>query len=160
MLTLVRGTIQENLTEHNSLPEIQDELEKSIFAARDALKALPNEPSKDPQNEISNLLHGFVADLVKHIEGVADEDGLLQSIRPAQEKFRSAIRGTAPEFLPFEKRFAGKKKLGKAEFLRNEEGEEESDDESEDDLISPHSLERKRKPKLIYIDEVFERAHQ
>jgi hypothetical protein len=91
------------------------------------LQALPSEASKDPQTEISTLLHGFVTDLVQLVEGVPTKDGLLQSIRPAQEIFRSRIRGTAPKFLPFERRYVGVKKLGKVQFLINEEGEEGSD---------------------------------
>jgi hypothetical protein len=117
-------TIQKNLIIFYSLPEIQEELERSILATRLTLQALPNEPSKDPQNEISNLIHGFVTDLARHVEGVPDKDGLLQTIRPAHEKFRSEIRGTAPEFLPFERQFAEEKRIGKATFLRDEEGEE------------------------------------
>lgn len=147
------------------LPEIQDELERSTLATRLALQTLPNEPSKDPQNEISNLLHSFVTDLVKHVEGVPEKDGLLQIIRPVQGIFRSAIRGTAPEFLPFEKRFSREKKLEKPDFLRDEEGGEEEEEgsyESSDDeggRLSPIP-ERNGRANLICIDEVFERAHQ
>jgi hypothetical protein len=99
------------------------------------------------------MLHGFVSDLTKRVEGVPDEDGLIQSIRPAQERFRRAIRVTAPEFKPFEKRYADSKKLNRADFLVNEDGHEEigSDDEAVE-------LSSTREP--IYIDEVMERAHQ
>jgi hypothetical protein len=165
---------------HYSLPEIQEELERSILATRLVLQRLPKEPSKDPQNEITNLLHGFVTDLVKHVEGVPDEDGLLQTIRPAQEKFRSEIRATAPEFLPFEKRFKGKKTLEKAKFLQDEEGDEEDEPEeeqaspveeelttpaksyagSDDDESSSESLSLSSRPRIICIDEVLKRAHQ
>jgi hypothetical protein len=117
-------TIQKNLIIFYSLPEIQEELERSILSTWLTLQTLPNEPSKDPQNEISNLLHGFVTDLTRHVEGVPDKDGLLQTIRPAHKKFRSEIRGTAPEFLPFERQFAEEKRIRKATFLRDEEGEE------------------------------------
>ena len=93
------------------LPEIQDELEKSIIRARDLLDGLPKPPSDDPRGEISSLLHTFTSDLAQEIRGVPDEDGLLQVIRPAQEKFRRAIRMTAPDFRPFEKKFRGTRKL-------------------------------------------------
>jgi hypothetical protein len=52
--------IRDDLIVYDSLSEIQEELDKSIFNARTELSALPKEPSKDPRNEISNLLHGFV----------------------------------------------------------------------------------------------------
>lgn len=94
-----------------------------------------------------------------------EKDGLLQIIRPVQGIFRSAIRGTAPEFLPFEKRFSREKKLEKPDFLRDEEGGEEEEEgsyESSDDeggRLSPIP-ERNGRANLICIDEVFERAHQ
>ena len=151
--------VHKNLIVYYSLPEIQEELEKSLHATRLNLQSLPNEPSKDPHNEISNLIHGFVTDLAKHIEGVPDKDGLLQTIRPAQEKFRSEIRGTSPQFLPFEKRFAGEKRIRKAKFLKDEDGEEDDDDGNESDDGESNSSWR-RKAAFICIDEVLERAHQ
>lgn len=151
--------VHKNLIIYSSLPEIQEELEGSIRATRLSLQALPTEPSKDPHNEISNLIHGFVTDLVKHIEGVPDQDGLLQTIRPAQEKFRLEIRGTAPKFLPFERRFAAVKRIGKAKFLRDEDGEEDDDDDDED-KSDGLSRRQNRKADIICIDEVLQRAHQ
>jgi len=88
-----------------SLPEIQDELEKSIYTTREALRQLPREPSQQPVNEVATLLHEFVTDLVRHIAGVPDEKGLIQSFRPAQDRFRSEIRLTAPRFRPYERGF-------------------------------------------------------
>jgi hypothetical protein len=149
---------------YDSLPEIQQELEKSIISARSTLSTFPKEPSKDPRNEIANLLHGFVTHLAQHMEGLPDEGGLIQSIRPAQEKFKSAIRQTAPEFRPFEKRFAGSKTFGRAKFLRNEEGGVSDMDDDEDGDVDP-SLKPKGRPierklRKIYIEEVLKRAHE
>jgi hypothetical protein len=132
---------------YDSLPGFQEELEKATHDTRQKLHALPREASKDPQTEISTLLHGFVTDMVKIVEGIPNKDGLLQSIRPAQEKFRSQIRGTAPEFLPFERRYEGFKALEKARFLINEEGEEDEEREKDE-----HGI--------ICIDEVFKYAHE
>lgn len=148
------------------LPEIQDEIERSTISTRDALNTLPKPPSSDPQNEVASLLHQFVRDLAKHVEGVPEE-GLLQAIRPAQERFRRAVRATAPEFQPFEKRHAKKKRIGKANFLRSEEGHEDfaSPDigEHESELSASSSSESGDvvlTGKEIYIDEVLERANQ
>ncbi|KAJ7841621.1 P-loop containing nucleoside triphosphate hydrolase protein [Mycena olivaceomarginata] len=58
---------------------------------------------RDPIGEIASLLHGFVGELHKILEGVPRADGLLQVIRPAQEQFRRAIRETAPDFRPYER---------------------------------------------------------
>lgn len=145
------------------LPEIQEELEKSILSARLALSMLPKEPSNDPRNEISNIVHRFVTDLSWHVKGVPDDDGLIQSIRPAQRKFKSAIRGTVPEFRPFEKRFAESKTFGKPIFLRNEEGGvSDVDDDEPGDVDS--SLQPKgrltTRNRTIYIDEVLKRAYR
>jgi hypothetical protein len=150
------------------LPEIQDELEKSIIRTRDILHGLPKPPSDDPRGEISSLLHIFTSDLAHEIQGVPDEDGLLQTIRFAQEKFRRAIRMTAPEFRPFELKFKGKRHLGPAKFLRSEEGgewDQGSESEGDDEYSEPgtsNSKKRKRasSSKTIYIDQVMERARQ
>ena len=114
-------------------------------------------------------------DVSRHVEGVPDEDGLLQAIRPAQERFRRGIRGTAPRFRPFERRYKGERRLAPAVFLSYEEGEggaEEEDGDGDDGEQGAQVQEgasgegRKRKHgdvvghDVIYIDEVYERAHR
>ncbi|EEB89482.1 hypothetical protein MPER_12412 [Moniliophthora perniciosa FA553] len=84
------------------LPEIQTELENTIQGVRALLRKLPKEPSKDPQTEISMMIHAFAAAVGRHVEGIPNELGLLQLIRPFQENFRKAIRNTAPKFQPFD----------------------------------------------------------
>ena len=154
------------------LPKIQDELEKSIHKAQSALSLLPKAPSSDPRNEILSLLHEFMTDISRHVEGVPDEDGLLQAIRPAQERFRRAVRGTAPKFRPFERKYKGERRLAPAAFLSFEEGEGgvEEDGDERDGQQETQATEgregRKRKHgdvvghDVIYIDEVYERAHR
>ncbi|KAG6883701.1 hypothetical protein C0993_004521 [Termitomyces sp. T159_Od127] len=160
------------------LPEIQDEIEKSIIAARDALHSLPKAPSSDPRNEIAILLHIFVRDLAREVEGVS-EAGLLQIVRPAHDKFRRAIRMTAPEFQPYERTHAKKKqKIDQADFLLGEEGHEDlsivdalADPDTGDgrpasmaDHPFPRSPSSNRdegsRTSIIYIDEVMERANE
>ncbi|KAF4621477.1 hypothetical protein D9613_001040 [Agrocybe pediades] len=154
------------------LPEIQDELERSIIATQALLSQLPPAPSSDPRSEISTLLHVFTNDLMHHIQGVADSDdasssfgsgvGLIQAIHPAQERFRKAIRDTAPNFRPFMRADAGKKHLPRASFLRSEEGYDEEASGSEDDDLLTLSIgtpKRKSRSKdVIYIDDVLDRA--
>ena len=145
-------------------------MEKSIFITRGLLNALPKAPSSDPHNEICTLIHSFTIDLARHVEGVPDHDGVLQIIRPAQEKFRKSIRMTAPNFRPFESALKEKRHLGRASFLANEEGEDDigeaSDNEGEGQgdggffaktTTKPQVLTKSRK---IYIDEVMEKAQQ
>ena len=165
------------------LPEIQDELERSIFTTRNLLGQLPRAPSSDPRGEISTLLHMFTSDLLRHVEGVPDDEhstfgsgiGLIQAIRPAQERFRRAIRETAPNFKPFERGSGGKKHLPRPAFLRSEDGDEgEETDDEEDEGSNTEGEEsanygffglagRKRKipsGEVIYIDDVLDRAHR
>ena len=93
-----------------------------------------------------SLIGEFTKHLSQHIEGTPNEGGLLQSIRPAQLRFQRAIRETAPEFLPYERRHAANRSLPAAEFLANEE-------DSDEDEMDPTN-----EKDTIYVDEVFERA--
>ncbi|KAJ7813927.1 P-loop containing nucleoside triphosphate hydrolase protein [Mycena olivaceomarginata] len=107
------------------LPQIQTELENTIQKTRAGLQKLPKPPSSDPVGEIASLLHQFIGDLDNVLEGVSYSDGLLQAIRPAQERFRREIRDTAPDFQPFEEGEANSgSEFEKAEpaFLVNEDG--------------------------------------
>ena len=93
----------------------------------------------------------------------------MQAIRPAQERFRVAIRSTAPKFRPFERSEAGKKHLRATAFLNIEdnvlpEGEISDDDDDcleEHECFLPLTGKRKKRPSdIIYIDEVLESAHR
>lgn len=136
------------------MPRIQDELDRSIASTRESLSHLPPQPTSDPRSEILLLLHKFTQDLALQIEGVPDsvesvaDLGLVQAIRPEQEKFKRAIRETAPNFWPFEKPMGGDKQLPAAEFLRSEEG---------GDVVGD-VFRCLFAPQKIYINEVFEKA--
>lgn len=139
------------------LPEIQDELERSIHIARESLRKLPREPSQQPVNEVATLLHEFVADLSRHIGGVPDQQGLIQSIRPAQERFRREIRSTAPRFRPYEKKLANSRIMPRTAFLDHEDVDT-SESDGDDSLLSVSSGKRKRCSDVVFADEVFQRA--
>jgi hypothetical protein len=95
------------------------------------------------------------------MEGMPDEDGLIQAIRPAQEKFRSAIRQTAPEFRPFEKRYAEGRTFGSPLFLRHEEGGVSDMENGVGEASSELGDQAPERPrKIIYIDEVLDHAHK
>ncbi|KAJ7234502.1 P-loop containing nucleoside triphosphate hydrolase protein [Mycena haematopus] len=128
------------------LPQIQIELENTIEKTRTTLAQLPKLPSGDPVGEIASLLHGFVGELHKILEGVPRADGLLQVIRPAQEQFRRAIRATAPDFVPFEEpeESDGSARFPDPDFLSHEDGD------TSDYGHSSHTP--------IFIDQVLERA--
>ncbi|KAF9258340.1 hypothetical protein L218DRAFT_1005081 [Marasmius fiardii PR-910] len=133
------------------LPEIRKELETAILNARSGLRRLPKAPSSDPLNEISSMLFSFKMDVDKYVEGVPDRSGLHQTIRPHREKFRQAIRRTAPDFKPYERR-QGPRTVPQPDFLAHEEeadAGEVVDDEYEEDKESD----------AIYIEEVLQRAN-
>ena len=96
-------------------------------------------------------------------------------IRPKQERFRAAIRETAPNFRPFERSYEGLRHIAPARFLIDEEGRqwdgEASDDEEdilEHDVHGENCLDE---PGMIdgaghsfrnriYIDEVMDIANE
>ncbi|KAJ6598572.1 P-loop containing nucleoside triphosphate hydrolase protein [Mycena sp. CBHHK59/15] len=139
------------------LPQIQIELENSIEKTRTSLHQLPKPPSSDPISEIASLLHVFVGDLDKLLEGLPHQGGLLQSIRPAQERFRRDIRLTAPDFRPFEHRVTSEvyTVFPDPPFLSNEDGSEDFGDD--DDAQSAKNVGRPGE-NAIFIDQVFARA--
>lgn len=157
------------------LPQIHEEIEKSLMITRGALLELPKKPSDDPRSEISTLLHEFTSNVARHIEGVpigsvvpfsggGDGKGLIQSINAAQENFRISIRVTAPNFRPFEKKDADTKYLHSApKFLKHEEGDELVDDINEEVANYATGSKRQRTSDTesrIYIDEVLEVARK
>ncbi|KAJ7648288.1 P-loop containing nucleoside triphosphate hydrolase protein [Mycena polygramma] len=134
------------------LPQIQIELENTIQKTRAGLQQLPKPPSSDPVGEVAGLLHSFVGELDRILGGVPRADGLLQAIRPAQERFRREIRDTAPDFRPFEAPADPNdiKTFRKPSFLFKEDGEDSSN-------TSEQSCAMKSHP--IFIDAVLNRAH-
>lgn len=129
------------------LPEIQDELQALLDQTAADFQALPKPPSTDPVAEVLHMISTFTRDLHRHLEGTPDEGGLLQSIRPAQETFKRAIRATAPNFLPYERKDSHSRTLPFPEFLASEEEEEEDDEEECIPVAS-----------AMHIDQVMERA--
>ncbi|KAF9558114.1 hypothetical protein CPC08DRAFT_639388 [Agrocybe pediades] len=144
------------------LPQIYYELEENISNARRDLASLPPPPSDNPHTEIAALIHKFMNEVAKHVEGVPHADGLLQLIRPMHESFRIDIRSTAPIFRPFEKKHDGTQHIHRAPFLVNEEGEiwdgEESDVEDYD--AYPRRQRSSTHPRKIFIEEVMQRANE
>ncbi|KAJ7288890.1 P-loop containing nucleoside triphosphate hydrolase protein [Mycena rebaudengoi] len=137
------------------LPKIQIELENAIQKTRTSLNQLPKPPSSDPVSEIATLLHVFVGDLDKLLEGLPHEHGLLQSIRPAQEKFRRDIRQTAPDFRPFEEPETADvfERFPDPPFLSNEDGHDEKDGHNDNGVPELYASLHP-----VFIDQVLRRA--
>ncbi|KAI9508380.1 P-loop containing nucleoside triphosphate hydrolase protein [Russula earlei] len=99
-----------NLTRHLSeklydllaerLPIIQKQLDKLLEKTDQELHVLPSPPSSEPLKDVIRLITNFTREMEKQVEGIPENGGLLQQIRPQQEAFRTAIRTTAPCFIP------------------------------------------------------------
>ena len=142
------------------LPELQDELQSLLQKTEEALRQLPKPPSNDAFAEILHLVSDFGRDMARHLEGTPEGHGLLQTLRPVQERFKKAIRETAPDFRPIvNPRSAevdnwadsgdasGKERsrFSQPDFLRAEE---------------PDAWSAKDDERAIYVDEVMQRARQ
>ncbi|TRM70037.1 P-loop containing nucleoside triphosphate hydrolase protein [Schizophyllum amplum] len=130
------------------LPEIHEEIEATLRRTHQALDELPPAPSADPFSDISRLVNAFVQDAHENVKGVPDENGLLQTIRPEQERFRKLIRATAPDFRPYARRSEGKRKYSQA-FFEAEDGQDRPD-------IDPAAVPASEEPSsnVIYVDEL------
>lgn len=128
---------------------MQDELQELLQKTEEGLRQLPKPPSNDAFAEILHVLSEFCQDLSKHLEGTPDEAGLLQAIQPVKDKFRAAIRDTAPDFRPYKRPRSHVHDSDYAwsppTFLSNEE---------ESGAVTVDN------PCAIYVDEVMERAQK
>ncbi|VDC05683.1 unnamed protein product [Peniophora sp. CBMAI 1063] len=130
------------------LPQLQEELEKLLETTESSIDTLPSPPSSEPVAEILQLVGKFTQAVERQTQGIPSEDGLLQSLRPAQVTFQHAIRITAPDFRPFDK--PGPNDVAPTvpipSFLTNEERDRDSMFEPMDDR------------KAIYVDDVMAKA--
>jgi hypothetical protein len=134
------------------LPEIHKELQNLLRNTEDSIRKLPKPPSSDPFGEVLNLIGNFSRDLSRHLEGTPEKGGLLQTIRPAQLRFRRTIRATAPIFRPYKMDCTHAETPTLPKFLACEETEEEELDSEDSGDFHPGNP--------VYIDEVFERAQE
>ncbi|QRV97583.1 dynamin central region protein [Ceratobasidium sp. AG-Ba] len=92
------------------MPSLLDEIQRLSHETQENLRALPAEVSDDPAGVILNLITDFHREVATHVEGVPDGDGLVQQIRAVQDKFRQAVRRSAPDFRPFKRPTTDKEK--------------------------------------------------
>ncbi|KAH9007590.1 P-loop containing nucleoside triphosphate hydrolase protein [Lactarius deliciosus] len=127
------------------LPELQEELDKLLAQTQQDISQLPNPPSSEPNSELSKLIGAFIQSIKTLVDGIPDENGLIQKLRGPRDDFKKAIRQTAPYFLPLERSQATDTTLAPPSFLSSEEEEWE---EEPCDVSSP-----------IYIEDVLEKAN-
>lgn len=85
------------------MPSLINEMQRLMQSTLDDLRALPAEVSDDPAAAVLSLVMDFHRDVNIHVEGVPDSDGLIQQIRAANDRFRRAIRASAPNFRPYKR---------------------------------------------------------
>jgi hypothetical protein len=88
------------LERFDRLPELEEELNKLLERTTRELSRLPNPPSSEAVGEMMRLINTFVRSVEHLVDGVPDEDGLIQALRGPQTEFKKAIRNTAPDFRP------------------------------------------------------------
>lgn len=103
--------------------------------------------------------------------GIPETKGLMQTIAPAQQDFRRAVRQTAPMFVPFSRKQAETQSLPHVKFLDNEEEVETVLSTEAHSLEPSESGLRRGVPEgsengdaieegPIYIDDVFALANE
>jgi len=88
------------LERFDRLPELEEELSKLLERTTHELSRLPNPPSSEPVGDMMRLINTFVRSIERLVDGVPDEDGLIQALRGPHTEFKKAIRKTAPDFRP------------------------------------------------------------
>ncbi|EMD32890.1 hypothetical protein CERSUDRAFT_160914 [Gelatoporia subvermispora B] len=84
-----------------TLPGLMKQVKRELKEVEAKIQQLPPAPGDDALAQVLLLLNNFSRDLSHHMDGTP-YDGLVQSLRPAQDEFRRTIRGTAPDFRPYE----------------------------------------------------------
>ncbi|KAA1470485.1 hypothetical protein DENSPDRAFT_923392 [Dentipellis sp. KUC8613] len=154
------------------LPELRRELEQLLARTQSELDALPPPPSHEPVGELMQLVGAFARGVEKHVVGTPEEEGLLQALRPMQRAFFEAVRGTAPQFAPWERRHVEGKgiwSVAEPAFLNGEAGDlgswgaqvQEAQEMEERPRIVELELEERPmivELEMMCIDEVMQRA--
>ncbi|KAF8839209.1 hypothetical protein BDN67DRAFT_1012512 [Paxillus ammoniavirescens] len=84
------------------LPKLKQDVEQLLAACLADLNALPAPLSSDPQIEVLGKLNDFCAAFRAAVDGTGSDKRLAQRNRALYADFKRDIRGTAPDFRPFE----------------------------------------------------------
>ncbi|GJE98795.1 dynamin domain-containing protein [Phanerochaete sordida] len=87
---------------NQALPKLRREAKDSLDIVREQLDALPPPPSENPAHELLRMVTTFTSEVRSFIQGAESHERLIQKCRLAYGAFKSHIRGTAPQFKPFE----------------------------------------------------------
>ncbi|KAJ1301437.1 hypothetical protein OPQ81_008695 [Rhizoctonia solani] len=109
----------------NRMPSLIQEIQRLTQSTVEGLRALPAEVSEDPAGTVLNLVMDFHREVSTHVEGIPDSGGLVQQFREASTKFRNSIRGSAPCFRPYKKKYDKDQKysMPRVDFIVEEDGD-------------------------------------
>ncbi|KIK78305.1 hypothetical protein PAXRUDRAFT_334451 [Paxillus rubicundulus Ve08.2h10] len=85
-----------------SLPKLKQDVDRLLASCLEDLSALPAPLSSDPQIEVLGKVNDFCAAFKSAVDGTSSDKRLAQRNRALYATFKKDIRGTAPDFRPFE----------------------------------------------------------
>ncbi|KAJ8092575.1 hypothetical protein PM082_006900 [Marasmius tenuissimus] len=87
---------------NDSLPRIKQETEQQLKMCKEELSHIPARIEEDPVTYILNAIIAFAGEFQGFVQGgSANTASLIQSHKTEYEKFKVAVRKTAPNFVPF-----------------------------------------------------------
>ncbi|KAF9220695.1 hypothetical protein BS17DRAFT_810582 [Gyrodon lividus] len=85
-----------------SLPKLKEDVEKLLASCNEELGSLPAPLATDPQVEVVRKISAFCDAYKAAVFGTGSDKSLAQQNRALYELLKRNIRGTAPDFRPFE----------------------------------------------------------
>ncbi|RPD63557.1 hypothetical protein L227DRAFT_608779 [Lentinus tigrinus ALCF2SS1-6] len=85
----------------DSLPKLIGEVSSQLAACKKQLDALPPLVTTEPTAFVLNLVVTFCAEIMQHVHGSPTYARLVQTNQGTFRRFKTAIRSTAPPFVPF-----------------------------------------------------------
>lgn len=106
------------------LPGLRKEVRAQIEEYTNRLSSLPPRPSQPPAIALLQLITRYMADLDSLVQGGPDKRYMIQRCTAAYDRFRLAVRDTAPVFVPKTRRQSG---AGRGETIENDSGDSDAE---------------------------------
>jgi hypothetical protein len=91
------------LTSFGSLPRLREDVDGLLTRYKRDSEALPPPLEHDPQIEVLKRVNAFCDDFKSFVNGSHEDKRLAQRNRAIYSDFKREIRGTAPDFRPFDR---------------------------------------------------------
>ena len=85
-----------------SLPQLRQDVERLLTSCLDEIRTLPKPLEVDPQIEVLARVNAFSDAFRNVVSGVSSDKSLAQRNRALYTIFARSVRGTYPDFRPFE----------------------------------------------------------